>query len=151
MEIRLFHGSIRFEPALLARAIAESDALIGATADCGACTSWLIHDGAQAEKGGVPQVTIVARASNMTPGPAPVSSGCRIFSTSSSRACSPLAVNVEPDTYQIIVEPGIAVTAPRSTSRDIRRHKASNYDAGASGAARQVAGHGEYRARLPAR
>lgn len=61
MEIRLFHGSIRFEPALLARAIAESDALIGATADCGACTSWLIHDGAQAEKGGVPQVTIVAR------------------------------------------------------------------------------------------
>lgn len=61
MEIRLFPGSIRFEPALLKRAIEESDALIGSNADCGACTSWLIHDGAQAEKGGVPQVTIVAR------------------------------------------------------------------------------------------
>lgn len=61
MEIRLYPGSIRFEPALLKQAIEESDALIGATADCGACTSWLIHDGAQAEKGGVPQVTIVAR------------------------------------------------------------------------------------------
>jgi hypothetical protein len=61
MEIRLYHGAIRFEPALLKQAIAESDALISATADCGACTSWLIHDGAQAEKNGVPQVTIVAR------------------------------------------------------------------------------------------
>jgi hypothetical protein len=31
------------------------------------------------------------------------------------------------DTYQITVEPGITITAPRTTSRDIRRHKASNY------------------------
>ncbi|MBP2367711.1 UGSC family (seleno)protein [Pseudonocardia parietis] len=61
MEIRHYAGSIRFEAALLQQAISECDALIGATADCGACTSWLIHDGAQAEKGGVPQVTIVAR------------------------------------------------------------------------------------------
>ncbi len=30
-------------------------------------------------------------------------------------------------TYQITVEPGITMTAPRTTSRDIRRHKASNY------------------------
>jgi hypothetical protein len=37
-------------------------------------------------------------------------------------------VIVEADTYQIIVEPGIAITAPRTTSRDIRRHKASSYD-----------------------
>lgn len=61
LEIRHYAGSIRFEAALLRQAIDECDALIGATADCGACTSWLIHDGAQAEKGGVPQVTIVAR------------------------------------------------------------------------------------------
>ncbi|MGW2824294.1 UGSC family (seleno)protein [Streptomyces sp. NPDC001443] len=61
LKIRLYAGSIRFDPELLRRAIEESDALIGATADCGACTSWLIHDGAQAEKAGVPQVTIVAR------------------------------------------------------------------------------------------
>ena len=36
-------------------------------------------------------------------------------------------VTVESDTYQITVEPGITITAPRTTSRDIRRHKASNY------------------------
>ena len=31
---------------------------------------------------------------------------------------------VEADTYQITVEPGITITAARTTSRDIRRHKA---------------------------
>jgi hypothetical protein len=36
-------------------------------------------------------------------------------------------VTVESDTYQITVDPGITVTAPRTTSRDIKRHKASNY------------------------
>jgi hypothetical protein len=36
-------------------------------------------------------------------------------------------VTVESDTYQITVDPGITITAPRTTSRDIRRHKASNY------------------------
>jgi hypothetical protein len=29
-------------------------------------------------------------------------------------------VTVEADTYQITVEPGITITAPRTTSRDIR-------------------------------
>jgi hypothetical protein len=37
-------------------------------------------------------------------------------------------VTIEADTYQISVEPGTIITAPRTTSRDIRRHKASNYD-----------------------
>jgi hypothetical protein len=36
-------------------------------------------------------------------------------------------VIVEADTYQITVEPGITITAPRATSRDIRWHKASHY------------------------
>ena len=35
-------------------------------------------------------------------------------------------VNVGPDTYQVAVETGITVTAARTSSRDIRRHKASN-------------------------
>jgi hypothetical protein len=39
-------------------------------------------------------------------------------------------VTVEADTYQIAVEPGITITAPRTTSRDIKRHKASNYKPG---------------------
>ena len=39
-------------------------------------------------------------------------------------------VTVEADTYQITVEPRITITitAPRTTSRDIRRHKASSYE-----------------------
>jgi len=36
-------------------------------------------------------------------------------------------VTVEADTYQLTVQDGINLTAPRTTSRDIRRHKASNY------------------------
>jgi transposase InsO family protein len=36
-------------------------------------------------------------------------------------------VTVESDTYQITVPDGVAMTAPRTTSRDIKRHKASNY------------------------
>lgn len=36
-------------------------------------------------------------------------------------------VTVGPGTYQIAVETGITVTAARTSSRDIRRHKASNY------------------------
>ena len=33
-------------------------------------------------------------------------------------------VTVEADAYQIAVAPGITITAPRTTSRDIKRHKA---------------------------
>jgi hypothetical protein len=36
-------------------------------------------------------------------------------------------VSVGPNTYEVAVEPGITVTAARTTSRDIRRHEASNY------------------------
>jgi hypothetical protein len=39
-------------------------------------------------------------------------------------------VTVESDTYQITVEPGITITAPRTTSQDIKRHKASDYQPG---------------------
>ena len=38
-----------------------------------------------------------------------------------------VAVTVGPDTIQVAVETSITVTAARTTSRDIRRHKASNY------------------------
>jgi len=36
-------------------------------------------------------------------------------------------VTLGADTYQVTVEPGITITAPRTTSREIRRHKASTY------------------------
>ena len=38
-----------------------------------------------------------------------------------------VAVTVGPGTIQVAVETSITVTAARTTSRDIRRHKASNY------------------------
>jgi hypothetical protein len=37
---------------------------------------------------------------------------------------------VESDTYQITVEDGPTIAAPRTGSRDIRRRKASNYRRG---------------------
>jgi hypothetical protein len=40
---------------------AESDAVVGTTADCGSCTSWLIHDMVEFEKRGVPTVAMVGR------------------------------------------------------------------------------------------
>jgi len=36
-------------------------------------------------------------------------------------------ITVGSDTYQITVEPDVTITAARTTSCDIRRHKASNY------------------------
>jgi hypothetical protein len=36
-------------------------------------------------------------------------------------------VTIETDTCQITVDEGITITAPRTTSRDINRHKASDY------------------------
>ena len=38
-------------------------------------------------------------------------------------------ITIEADTYQITVDDGVAITAPRKTSRDIKRHKASYYAA----------------------
>jgi hypothetical protein len=36
-------------------------------------------------------------------------------------------ITIGSDTYQITVEDGTALTAPRTTSRDVKRHKASTY------------------------
>ena len=36
-------------------------------------------------------------------------------------------MTIESDTYQITVNDGTTLTAPRTTSREIKRHKASNY------------------------
>ena len=36
-------------------------------------------------------------------------------------------ITVEPDTYQITVDPGITLTARRSSTREIKRWKASHY------------------------
>jgi hypothetical protein len=58
----------------------------------------------------------------------PVMVGGQKIQVGLAHARKTVEVTVAADTYQITVEPGITVTAPRTTSRDIRRHKASRYD-----------------------
>ena len=41
-------------------------------------------------------------------------------------------ITIETDIYQITVEDRIALTAPRKTTRDIKRHKACNYSTASS-------------------
>jgi len=43
------------------------------------------------------------------------------------RAGKTAQITVQADTNQITVEDGITIAAPRKTSRDINRHKASDY------------------------
>ncbi len=38
-------------------------------------------------------------------------------------------ITIEPDTYRVSVDDSTAITAARTSSRDIRRHKASLYAA----------------------
>lgn len=47
-------------PALQDRIVAECDVVVGTTADCGSCTSWLVRDMAALERRGVPTVAWVA-------------------------------------------------------------------------------------------
>jgi len=57
-----FDDDIPFGPETIERIVEKCDAVIGTTADCGACSSWLAHDMIEIEKGGVPTVMITARA-----------------------------------------------------------------------------------------
>ena len=45
-------------------------------------------------------------------------------------AAKTVDVTIEADTSQITIEPGITISARRTASRDIRRHKASSYPVG---------------------
>jgi hypothetical protein len=57
-----FDDDIPFGPETIERIVESCDAVIGSTADCGACSSWLAHDMIEIEKAGVPVVMITARA-----------------------------------------------------------------------------------------
>jgi hypothetical protein len=57
-----FDDDIPFGPETIERIIDRCDAVIGTTADCGACSSWLAHDMIEIEKAGIPVVMITARA-----------------------------------------------------------------------------------------
>jgi hypothetical protein len=73
----------------------------------------------------LPEPLIVARRVSAR---GPVMTGGQKIQVGLVHARKTVQVSVGPDTYQIAVEPGITITAPRTSSRDIRRHKASNYD-----------------------
>jgi hypothetical protein len=60
VKFRFYPGRIRCETALLEQAAAECDVVVGCTADCGSCTSWMAHDCIQLERMGVPAVAIVS-------------------------------------------------------------------------------------------
>ena len=57
-----FDDDIPFSPQTIERITEQCDGVIGTTADCGACSSWLAHDMIEIEKAGVPVVMIVAKA-----------------------------------------------------------------------------------------
>jgi hypothetical protein len=61
VRILRFDDDIPFAPATVERIVEGCDAVIGTTADCGACSSWLAHDMIEIEKAGVPSVMITAR------------------------------------------------------------------------------------------
>jgi hypothetical protein len=47
-------------PGQLEQIAADCDVMVGTTADCGSCTSWLLRDMANVERGGIPTVALVA-------------------------------------------------------------------------------------------
>src|SRR5271163_4385708 len=73
----------------------------------------------------LPEPLVVTRR---VPVRGPVMAGGQKIQAGLPHARKTVAVTVGPDTYQVAVEPGITITAPRTASRDIRRHKASSYD-----------------------
>ena len=60
VDVRFFNGNTPSDPAVVDQAARECDAVIGCTADCGACSSWIAYDCAQLERRGIPTVIIVS-------------------------------------------------------------------------------------------
>lgn len=55
-----YAGAIRCSSELLEQVNDECDVVVGCTADCGSCTSWMAHDCVQLERMGTPAVAIVS-------------------------------------------------------------------------------------------
>lgn len=55
-----YSGSIPCAASLLEKIAAECDVVVGCTADCGGCTSWMAHDCIQLERKGIPTVVIAS-------------------------------------------------------------------------------------------
>jgi hypothetical protein len=84
--------------------------------------------GARAGTPGPPQLPEALQVKRRVSGRGAIMIGGQRIQVGLPHAGKTAQVTVQADTYQITVEEGITVTAPRKTSRDIKRHKASNYD-----------------------
>jgi hypothetical protein len=58
---RFYSGSIPCDRKILEQAAAECTVVIGCTADCGSCSSWMTHDVIALERAGVPAVVVVSK------------------------------------------------------------------------------------------
>jgi len=56
LRTRFYSGSIPCDRSLLERVARECSAVVGCTADCGSCSSWMTHDIIAMERAGVPAV-----------------------------------------------------------------------------------------------
>jgi hypothetical protein len=61
LRTRFYSGSIPCDRKLLEQAAAECTVVIGCTADCGSCSSWMTHDVIALERAGVPAVLVVSK------------------------------------------------------------------------------------------
>ena len=61
LRTRFYSGSIPCDPTLLEQVARECSAVVGCTADCGSCSSWMTHDIIAMERAGVPAVLVVSK------------------------------------------------------------------------------------------
>jgi hypothetical protein len=61
LRTRFYSGSIPCDKGLLEQVAAECSAVVGCTADCGSCSSWMTHDVIALERAGVPAVIVVSK------------------------------------------------------------------------------------------
>jgi hypothetical protein len=61
LSTRFYSGSIPCDRSLLDQVVRECTAVVGCTADCGSCSSWMTHDIIAVERAGVPAVIVVSK------------------------------------------------------------------------------------------
>lgn len=60
VEVRFYPGLLPCPPELLEQVADECDVVVGCTADCGSCTSWMAHDCVEVERRGTPAVVLAS-------------------------------------------------------------------------------------------
>ena len=83
--------------------------------------------GASAGTAGPPRLPAPLTAWRRVSSRGPIMIGGQRIQVGLPHAGKTAEITIESDTYQITVEDGIALTASRTTSRDIKRRKASDY------------------------